>query len=137
MDNVIESVFVGRLGSDAELRTSAGGKPWLKFSAVVGSGDSAQWVQVAAFGSQAEDLAGTLKKGDRAYVEGRLTLSEWTDRAGNQHAGLNVAAWRVEKLGAIGRNKPKKAKTPPEGDHPAPLSTEQPRRAAFDDGIPF
>ena len=68
-----------------------------------------QWVQIAVFGETAEHLAGSLKGGDRIYVEGRLKLNRW-EKDGEQRAGLSVAAWRAEKLGAIGRKKPARAR---------------------------
>jgi single-strand DNA-binding protein len=136
MNGNIEAAFIGRVGSDPELRTSQAGKPWMKLIVAVGSDDATQWVKVVAFGARAEALAGTLLKGDRAYVEGTIRLETWTDKEGKARSGLSLSAWKVEKLAQIGRNKPK-AKPLPEGDHSAPLSTEQPRRVAFDDEIPF
>ncbi|HRQ25792.1 single-stranded DNA-binding protein [Hyphomicrobium sp.] len=135
MKETIESAFIGRLGSDAELRTSAAGKPWMKFTVAVGSDDATQWVRIAVFGAKAESLAGTLLKGDRAYIEGTLKLETWTDREGNTRSGLSVAAWKIEKIGAIGRNKPRKQKAPPEGNDPAPLSGGS--SPPFEADIPF
>jgi single-strand DNA-binding protein len=118
--NGIEAAFIARVGTEPELKTSAAGKPWAAFNAAVGSGDDVQWVRVAVFGDLAEGLAGHVLKGDRLYCEGRLKLNEWTDREGKSRTGLSVAAWKIEKLGQIGRNKPAKRKAPPEGDHPIP-----------------
>ena len=63
---------------------------------------------MAVFGETAERLCQALHKGDRVYVEGTLRLSEWTGRDGEKRTGLSVAAWKAEKLGVIGRNKPPK-----------------------------
>jgi single-stranded DNA-binding protein len=49
--------------------------------------------------------------GNKVYVEGTLRLSEWTGRNGEKRTGLSVAAWKTEKLGGIGRNKPAKSRT--------------------------
>ena len=73
----IEFAFTGRVGVDPELRTSQADKPWCRFSVAVGDGDNVQWVQVAAFREKAEELAGTLHKGDRCYCEGTIKLNEW------------------------------------------------------------
>ena len=40
----------------------------------MGNDDGTQWVRVAVFGAEAEALAINLRKGDRVYVEGRLSL---------------------------------------------------------------
>ena len=74
------------------------------------------------FGQAAEDLAANLRKGDRCYVEGRLKLERWR-KDGEERVGLSVAAWKAEKLGAIGRNKPRRS--PRDGartDEPAPVA---------------
>ncbi|MBL8845462.1 MAG: single-stranded DNA-binding protein [Hyphomicrobium zavarzinii] len=136
MNGNIEAAFIGRVGSDPELKTSAEGKPWAAFNVAVGKDEATQWVRVAVFGARAEELAGPLKKGDRVYVEGNLTMRTW-EKSGEKRAGINVAAWKCECLGQIGRNKPSKAKALPEGDHSAPMVTQQPRHAAFEDEIPF
>jgi len=121
--NGIECAFVGRVGNEPELKTSQTGKSWLAVSVAVGSDDNVQWVRVALFGETAERLGGTLHKGDRLYVEGSIKLNTWQDREGHERAGLNVAASKVEKFGAIGRNRPPKPRALPEGDHHIPPST--------------
>lgn len=134
MIDSIEAAFFGRVGTDPELKTSSAGKPWAAFNVAVGQDDDTQWVRVAVFGAVAQDLVGTLKKSDRVYVEGNLTLRTW-EKDGVTRAGLNVAAWKCERLGQIGRNKPRPSKPSPEGDHPAPLSTAD--RHWSEDEIPF
>jgi single-strand DNA-binding protein len=106
--NTIECAFIGRLGRDPELRHSQAGKPWLPLNLAVGDKEQTEWVKVAVFNTRATELAGTLHKGDRVYVEGRISLDTWTDQQGQQRAGLKVAAWKVERLGNIGNNKPPK-----------------------------
>jgi single-strand DNA-binding protein len=121
--NDIETASIARVGTEPELKVSQAGKPWTSLSACVGDGDEAQWVKVVAFGDRAQQLAGHLHKGDKIYAEGRLKLDTWTGKDGEARTGLNVAAWRVEQLGQIGKNKPAKPKAPPEGAVPAPPST--------------
>ena len=112
MHGNIETAFIGRVGQDPELKTAAGsGKPWARLSVAVGRDDEIQWLSVAVFGEAAERLCASLHKGDRVYVEGTLRLSEWAGRNGEKRTGLSVAAWKAEKLGAIGRNKPAKARS--------------------------
>lgn len=56
----------------------------------------------------------TVAKGDRVYVEGRLKLESWTAKDSAQRSGLKVAAWKVERIGEIGKNKPTEKKAPAE-----------------------
>jgi single-stranded DNA-binding protein len=65
-------------------------------------------LQIAVFGDKANSLA--LAKGDRCYVEGRLKLESWQGKDGQERQGLKVSAWRVERLGEIGKNKPAAAR---------------------------
>jgi hypothetical protein len=85
----IECAFTERIGQEPMLKESKAGKPWLSFSVAVGEGDDVQWLQVAAFGAKAEELAGAVKKSDRVYVEGRLKLNTWTGKDGTAQAGLS------------------------------------------------
>lgn len=110
----IEAAFFGMLAKEPELRTSKSGKPWTSISVGVEIGDvddsgaaKLTWIRVAVFGDAAVKLAGA-GKGARLYVEGSLTLNTWNDAHGECRTGLNVAAWKAEKVGrdAIGRQRP-------------------------------
>jgi single-stranded DNA-binding protein len=131
----IETAFTGRVGQEPTLRESKAGKPWLSFSVAVGEDENVQWVQIAVFGSRAEELAGSLKKSDRVYVEGRLRLNTWTGRDGAPQAGLSVAASLAQPLGQIGAKRPSKSKAvvSKSAVH-APLGKDQ---IALNDPIPF
>jgi single-strand DNA-binding protein len=106
MNGTIEVAFIGRVGTEPELKRSQAGKPWTAINVAVGKDDETQWVRVAAFGETAEHLIGRVVKGDRVYVEGDLRLNQWIDREGKPRSSLSVAARKVEKLGEIGRNRP-------------------------------
>ena len=103
MTEVIECAFTGSVGRDPQIRPSKSGRPWLALSIVVGSGDEAQWVQVAVFGELAE--SGKFDKGTRVYIEGRLRLSTWSGKDGQERVGLNVVATHVQALGQIGQKR--------------------------------
>ena len=51
-------------------------------------------------------------KGTRLYVEGSLTQTQWNAADGEVRHGLNVAAWKAEKVGrdSIGRQRPPREK---------------------------
>jgi single stranded DNA-binding protein len=116
MSRGIEAAFWGVLGADPELKVSKNGKLFASFPVVVTVGQSddgkdvGQWIRVACFSEVAEKFAGAAKKGDRCYVEGQLTMTQWNDQHGEVRHGLNVAAWKVERLSAIGRNRQFKEK---------------------------
>jgi single-stranded DNA-binding protein len=104
----IEAAFVGVVGKPPELRTAQSGKPWCYFSALVKRGDDATWVKISAFGKAAEMLCKTLEKGDKVYAEGRLSASLWQPDGREPRLSVELAAWKCERLGEIGRKKPKR-----------------------------
>lgn len=110
----IEAAFWGVLGKDPELKTSKTGKAFATMNVVVTVGetddgkDMSQWVRVACFGETAERIASRAKKGDRVYAEGTLTLNTWADKTtGEAKTGLNLAAFKCEKVPGIGKSRPR------------------------------
>jgi single-strand DNA-binding protein len=114
----IQAAFTGKLGQDAELKTSKAGKPWLSLHVAVdgASEEATTWVRVAVFGERATELHPELKKGTEVYCEGRLRLDAWTGKDGRERSGLSVAGSRVEVLGKVGFD-PHQRKPKPE-PHP-------------------
>ncbi len=104
----IEAAFFGALGRDAESKVSKSGKPYLRLNIRVGDGDGAQWVSVMAFDQNAIDAADKLLKGARVYVEGSLSVTEWSGQDGAKRHGLSMISWHC-RLAQIGRNRPRKA----------------------------
>ena len=156
----IETAFWAVLGHAPELRTSKTGKSYCTFSCVVTVGgadddkDVSQWLRVCCFGETAEIRAARAKKRDRIYVEGTLTLNTWENANSETKTGLNVAAWKCEKVAGIGRSRVRQAISyEPDEDEPdsapipkrqeapakAPKSAKAPKRREFefDDKLTF
>lgn len=135
MTSSIECAFTAFLASEPDgLRTSKAGNPWLSFSAGVGDGDGKRWLRVTVFGERAREIAPRLHKGGRVYVEGRLTQDEWKGKDGQQRHGLKVAAFRIELLNQIGRNRPRN------GDAKAavrPVAGANRRDTTLNDEVPW
>jgi single-strand DNA-binding protein len=72
---------LGRLGADAELRTTKTGDQIASFRVAADSGYGDKkvttWVGCAIFGKRGATLAPMLKKGTRVMVVGPLTTREW------------------------------------------------------------
>ena len=115
MTRGLETAFWGTLGKDPELKTSKAGTPYAGMNVVVVTGttddgkDVSQWLRVTCFGDTAKAIASRAKKGDRVYVEGTLTMSQWNDAQGEVRHGLNVAAWKCERVASIGKSRERKA----------------------------
>jgi single-strand DNA-binding protein len=109
--NGIEAAFCGRVGSDPERKMVKGGTLALaSFSVLVESEAESdkpgQWVRVSTFGDRADEVVRMLRKGDRAYLEGRLKLDTW-QKDGEQKFGLNLTAWTIQPMGKIGHQRPR------------------------------
>jgi single-stranded DNA-binding protein len=110
----IETAFWATLIQDLELKTSASGKPYCNFGCAVVTGkadtgkDVSQYIRVACFGDTASKLESRAAKGDKIYVEGSLTLTQWNDAAGEVKHGVNVAAWKCERVSNIGKSRERK-----------------------------
>jgi single-strand DNA-binding protein len=86
--------YSGRVGADAELRTTASGEQVLSFRVAndVGFGDrkTTQWVDNSYWGKRAAAVAKYVRKGDLITVSGELQLVEFTKRDGTPGSKLAV-----------------------------------------------
>ena len=96
---------IGNLGSDPDLKYSAGGAAFLRFNLATNGrrrdaagnwGDHTEWVRITVLGKRAESLAEHLRKGMRVYASGRLEARPWTGQSGQVNAGLELIASDVE-----------------------------------------
>ncbi|MBW9211773.1 single-stranded DNA-binding protein [Mumia sp. zg.B21] len=84
------TIFEGNLAADPELRFTPSGKQVVEFTVLVNGrrqNDAGEWEdrepnrhQVKAFGTLAENTAGSLQKGDRVIVAGNVTTDSWDDK---------------------------------------------------------
>jgi single stranded DNA-binding protein len=141
----IEAAFLATLGKNAESKLSGSGKPYLRLNGRVGDGDQAQWISVMVFDQDAINVADKLTKGARVYVEGRLSLTEWTAQDGAKRHGLSVMSWHC-RLAQIGRSRPKRESNQQKQDDPPASGRERAARSDYapagkapdlDDSIPF
>jgi single-stranded DNA-binding protein len=130
--SAIEAAFFGALGRDAESKVSGSGKPYVRMNVRVGDGDAVQWVNATVFDVKAIEIADKLVKGSRVYLEGRLTLDEWTAQDGAKRHGLSVMSWHC-RLAQIGRHRSTSGRDRAARSDFAPAG----KAPAFNDDIPF
>ena len=149
----IEAAMFGVLGKDAEHKTSSSGKSYLRLNLRIGDGNAVQWVNAMTFDPDAIAVVDKMRKGARVYIEGKLSLDEWTGQDGAKRHGLSLMSWHC-RLSQIGRNRPRRTDSARE-DRPKAASSGRARAAAsdyapigaearppkghpaFDDDIPF
>lgn len=104
MNNIM---ITGTAGQEAETRATQSGKMMIRFSIAIYNGKDAQgeykpstWLQVIAFDN---DLAQTVKKGDRVNISGRLTGEVWQDKN-----GMKRETWKIIADAVLPVTKPTK-----------------------------
>ena len=118
-------ILVGNLTRDPELRYTPKGTAIARIGLAVNrvyrtetgeSKEEVSFIDVEAFGKQAETLAQYMKKGRPLLVEGRLKMDQWDDKqTGQKRSRLGVVLESFQFLG--GRNEGGGA---PTGDRPEP-----------------
>lgn len=111
MANLNKVFLIGNLTRDPELRTTPSGLPITEFGLAVNRirrGNDGQeikevtFVDITAFGKQAETLKQYMAKGKPIFIEGRLRLEQWTSKEGQKRSKLSVVVEGFQFLGAPG-----------------------------------
>ena len=94
--------IIGNVGRDPEMRAIPSGEMVTGFTVATTerskNGDVTTWFRVSAFGKLAETCNQYLRKGSYVYIEGPLTLREYTDRDGATRQSLDVRAREMRML---------------------------------------
>jgi single-strand DNA-binding protein len=102
-------ILVGNLGKDPELRYTPQQMAVCSFTMATNDRKKdkagewqnvATWFKVTLWGRQAETASKYLSKGRPVYIEGRLSLEEWTDRENNTRQTLVVNATDMQFIGS-------------------------------------
>ncbi len=99
-------ILIGNLTRDPELRYTPSGTPVVNFSLAVNrryrQGDESKeevcYVDIVAFGRQAEHCGQYLSKGDGAIIDGRLQQRRWETDDGQKRSKHEVVAQTVTFL---------------------------------------
>jgi len=105
MASLNKVILLGNLTRDPELRYAPNGTPVTRFGLAVntaraGQGDERKeevcFVDIVAFGRQAETASEYLSKGRPALVEGRLQWRSWEGQDGQKRSKHEVIAERIQ-----------------------------------------
>lgn len=108
-----QTIIVGNLGNDPELRYTSAGVPVTTFSVAVNrkwtnadgtAGEETKWFRVTTWRKLAETCAQYLAKGRQVMVVGRVTASAFTGKDGAPRASLELTADTVRFLGGNGNS---------------------------------
>jgi len=104
----------GNLGSDPDLKFSKNNTAYCNFSLaytprkqVNGEWQDGEtiWFKVVAFGTKAEAIADTFRKGDSVLVVGEMAQSTYTDKEGNEKVSMEITAKEVGLIPKLGKPK--------------------------------
>jgi len=110
MANFNKVILLGNLTRDVELRHTQGGMALAKFGMAVNrkwssngeQRESTCFVDLTAWGRQAEILSQYVGKGSQLFVEGRLEYSTWEGQDGGKRSKLEVVVENFQFVGAGG-----------------------------------
>ena len=108
--SVNKVILVGRLGRDPELKYTASGTPFCRFSMATDdvwndktSGErqeKTEWHNIVVWDRLAEICNQYLTKGRLIYIEGSLQTREWDDQEGNKRRTTEIRAREMVMLGS-------------------------------------
>ena len=107
-------VLVGHLGADPESRFTPSGVAVSTFNMATNESwknkegeyeDRTEWHRIVLYGKAAETASEYMKKGQLAYVEGRIRTRSWEDKDGMTRYTTEVLGDRFTMLGRKGENK--------------------------------
>ena len=112
MSGLNKMLAIGNLGTDPEMRYTAGGVPVTSFRLASGRTyttsdgerrEETEWFTVVAWRQLAEQVNQYLTKGRRVFVEGRIQLRTWQGQDGQNRFANEIVADRVLFLDGTGQ----------------------------------
>jgi single-strand DNA-binding protein len=109
--NFNQVILLGNLTRDVELRHTQSGQALAKFGMAINrkwkseSGEQKEetcFVDLTAWGRQAEVLNQYVKKGSQLFVQGRLQYSTWESQEGGKRSKLEVVVENFQFVGSKG-----------------------------------
>ena len=100
------ATIIGRAGQDAEIRYFESGKVKTTFSLAVSRWDpktreeGTDWFNIEVWDKQAQFAGDFVKKGREVAVDGRISISKWTDQTGEERERFLVVANDIRLLGS-------------------------------------
>ncbi len=142
-------ILMGNLTRDPELRYTSGGTAIAKLGLAVNrvwrdaegqQKEETTFVDIDAFGKQAETLGQYMQKGRPILVEGRLKLDQWEDKnTGQNRSRLGVVLERFSFVGGGGGQADGGGGSAPQQSAPPPSEPADgpPVDGPGDDDVPF
>lgn len=102
-------IVMGTIGKTPEVRYMPSGIAAVNISIATNDGykdkqtnqyiDVTEWHRVVAFGKQAEVIGQYCEKGNKIYIEGRISTNKWQDKNGQERQTTEIVANEIQLLG--------------------------------------
>lgn len=93
--------LVGRISTDLELRYTGSNKAYCRFNLAVNRmNEGTDFIPVTVWGKPAENLVQYQNKGSLILVDGSISMSNYTDKDGNNRTSFEVMTSNVQFLGS-------------------------------------
>lgn len=91
--------LVGRISTDLELRYTGSNKAYCRFNLAVNRmNEGTDFIPVTVWGKPAENLVSYQNKGSLILVDGSISMSNYTDKDGNNRTSFEVMTSNVQFL---------------------------------------
>jgi single-strand DNA-binding protein len=144
-------IIAGRLTRAPEIKYGASGSAFCAWGMAVNryyndnNGERQQetcFIDVKAFGRQAEIVAEYVTKGNPLFVEGRLSFYQYEAESGERRNKLSVIAERIQLLPKVNSSMEEPPTEEPKEEMSLnavvqPLSPQEPQQAPVEDDVPF
>ena len=130
---MLQLSLIGTLGHDATEKT-INGKNYLAYSVAVTENKNTTWVDVMTR-SENSNLKSYLKKGAKVYLQGNLSVSAYTNKAGSAVASITLWTRDLEIVKFVDANNGDAAPSPAPAS--APVTPPSGAQADGEDDLPF
>lgn len=130
---MLQLSLIGTLGHDATEKT-INGKNYLAYSVAVTENKNTTWVDVMTR-SDNGNLKAYLKKGAKVYLQGNLSVSTYTNKAGAPVASITLWSRDLEIVKFVDTSSGDAAPSPAPADAPVSPSSGAPKDG--EDDLPF
>ncbi len=137
MASLNKVLLMGNLTRDPELRYTPQGKPVATFSVACNRvwkdadgerQEETQWFRIQCWNRLSEIATQYLRKGSKVYLEGRLSIRQYTGQDNLVHISCDVTATELQMLDR---------KADGDDERPAAGATERAPAELVEDAIPF
>lgn len=140
-----KTILLGNITRDIDVKVTTGGLTIALFSIAVNrkwkdkqgqQQEEVSFVEISAFGKQAEIVAQYFQKGSKILVEGRLKQDQWEDQQGQKRSKLGVILEGFDFVNGKAEHDPVKANQETiAGSRSTQYNQSNiPKKTVFDDG---